>query len=142
MGLDNGIIITGKTKKGENFLKNYFSNNYDPHIGKYEFGYWRKCWNIRQKFLDNFKYNRKKCLITFKISDIPAIINTLKYFLKQQNWEYNGKTSLVFNWYEELPSIANAIRDLYLFYDYIDEGADNEDDVTDEDFEIYFYDSY
>jgi hypothetical protein len=142
MGLDNGIIIKAKTKKGNSYLERYFDWLESSNESKYEFGYWRKCWNIRGKFIDDFKYDRKNCLITFKISDIPAIINTLKYFLKKENWEYNGKTSLVFNWYEELPSIANAIRDLYLFYDYIDEGADNEDDVTDEDFEIYFYDSY
>jgi len=142
MGLDNGIIITDKTKKGEDFLKRHFSDNYSPYLSEYEFGYWRKCWNIREKFLDDFNIDKNEQLIHFKISDIPSIINTLKYFLDENNWEYNGRTSLVFNWYEEIASIANAIRDLYLFYDYIDEGADNEDDVTDEDFEIYFYDSY
>ena len=142
MGLDNGIIIRANTKKGYSYLKRHFiylqetSNNFS-----YEFGYWRKCWNIREKFITDFKYDKENYLITFKISDIPAIIDALKCFLNEENWEYNGRTSLVFNWYEELPSIANAIRNLYLFYDYIDED-DDEDDVTDEDFDIYFYDSY
>lgn len=141
MGLDNGIRIEPKTEKGKNYLKNHFHYLEDSY-GDYEFGYWRKCWNIREKFLDDFIYDRDQQEIEFKLNDIPAIINTLKYFLNEDNWEYEGKTSWIFNWYEEVASIANAIRNLYLFYDYVDEGADNEDDVTDEDFEIYFYDSY
>jgi hypothetical protein len=139
MGLDNGIIIEPKTKKGMDYLARF---DYLKEDNGYEYGYWRKCWNIRQKFIDDFNYNRKKCKIVFKIKDIPAIINTLEYFLDKEHWEYNGRTSLIFNWYEEVASIANAIKNLYLFYDDIDESADNEDDVTDKDFHIYFYDSY
>lgn len=142
MGLDNGIIIKGRTKKGRQFLERHFHYLQDNIVVGYEFGYWRKCWNIREKFIDDFKYDKENCEIKFELDDIPAIIDTLKYFLNEDNWDYNGSTSLVFNWYEEIASIANAIRNLYLFYDYIDVGADNEDDVTDEDFDIYFYDSY
>ena len=140
MGLDNGIMIKPRTERGRNYLERNFPGNRDGE--KYEFGYWRKCWNIREKFIDDFNYDKEEQIIVFEIKDIPAIIETLKYFLDENNWKYNGKTSLIFSWYEEIASIANAIHDLYLFLDYIDEGADNEDDVTDEDFEIYFYDSY
>ena len=142
MGLDNGIIIKPRTEKGRRFLENHFHHLKDDIFCGYEFGYWRKCWNIREKFIDDFKYDKEDCEIKFELDDIPAIIDTLKYFLDEDNWEYDGSTSLVFNWYEEIASIAKTIRDLYLFYDYIDAGADNEDDVTDEDFDIYFYDSY
>lgn len=142
MGLDNGIIIKGRTEKGRRFLENHFHYLQDNIFAGYEFGYWRKCWNIREKFIDDFKYDKENCEIKFELDDIPAIIDTLKYFLNEDNWDYNDSTSLVFNWYEEIASIANAIRNLYFFYDYIDVGADNEDDVTDEDFDIYFYDSY
>lgn len=144
MGLDNGLMIKPKTIKGVTFLDTYFhklKDNYSDEI-EYKFGYWRKCWNIRAKFIDTFDYDKIENAIYFQIRDIPRIIETLKYFLNEDNWEYNGNTSLVFNWYEEVASIANAMHDLYLFYEYIDEGADNKDDVTDEDFIIYFYDSY
>lgn len=140
MGLDNGIVIRPKTEKGRSYLERNFPGNRDG--GKYDFGYWRKCWNIREKFIDDFNYDKEEQVIVFEIKDIPAIIETLKYFLNENNWVYDGHTSSIFNWYEEIPSIAIAINDLYRFVDYIDEGADNEDDVTDEDFEIYFYDSY
>ncbi len=141
MGLDNGIIIKPRTEKGRRFLERYFHHLLDDIFSGYEFGYWRKCWNIREKFIDDFKYDKENCEIKFELDDIPAIIGTLKYFLNEENWEYNGRTSLVFNWYEEIANIANTIHDLYFFYDYIDED-DDEDDVTDEDFDIYFYDSY
>lgn len=144
MGLDNGITIKPKTKKGEEYLERYFHTLKDKYSNKteYEFGYWRRCRNIRAKFIDDFNYDKEKQKIKFKIEDIPQIIETLKYFLNEDNWEYNGYTSQIFIWIEEVASIANAMHDLYLFYEHIDEGADNEDDVTDEDFEIYFYNSY
>ena len=145
MGLDNGIIIRARTEKGKDYLERYFiklKNDSSYSIDEYRFGYWRKCWNIRQKFIDDFGYDKEKQCIIFELDDIPAIINTLKYFLDENNWVYNGNHSAIFNWYEEVASIANAINNLYRFYDSIDVGADNEDDVTDEDFKIYFYDSY
>ena len=142
MGLDNGITIRARTEKGKDYLEKYFINNSRYSIDEYEFGYWRKCWNIRQKFIDDFGYDEEKQLIIFELDDIPAILNTLKYFLNEDNWEYNGNHSVIFNWYEEVASIANAINDLYTFYANIDVGENNENDVTDEDFEIFFYDSY
>lgn len=145
MGLDNGIIIRGKTEKGKKYLINYFAyllKDYENNSEtvKLEFGYWRKCWNIRKKFIDDFGYDAKEQEIRFELDDIPAIIETLKYFLNEDNWAYKGEYSQVFSWIEELPSIANAMRDLWIFYDYLDSYSDNE--FTDEDFEIYFYDSY
>ena len=136
MGLDNGIIIRGKTEKGTNYLVNNFSNCYDKYIECFEFGYWRKCWNIREKFIDDFGYDTERQEIKFELDDIPLIVETLKYFLNEDNWEYGDCYSQVFSWIEELPSIANAIQDLWRFYDNLD------NELTDEDFEIYFYDSY
>lgn len=139
MGLDNGIVIRGKTEKGTNYLKNNFSSCYDKYIG-FEFGYWRKCWNIRRKFIDDFGYDTERQEIKFELDDIPLIIETLKYFLNEDNWEYGECYSQIFSWIEELPSIANAMQNLWRFYDNLDIDPDNE--LTDEDFEIYFYDSY
>ena len=147
MGLDNGLIIKPKTERGKYYLEAYFHNLRNEYAEKdeYEFGYWRKCWNIRQKFIDDFVYDEEEQEIRFELDDIPAIIETLEYFLNKDNWKMGNvfnAGSTIFNWYEEIASIANAIRDLYIFYDNIDNDVDNEDDVCDEDFEIYFYDSY
>lgn len=142
MGLDSGIIIKHKTKAGEEFLKKNFKHleeNYAP--GEYEFGYWRKCWNIRERFFDVFRdriEDHNWVEIEFKLSDIPMIVNkVLKYFLDEDNWEYEGCYSQVFTWIEELPSIATAMRDLTIFYEMV-----IEEELSDEDFEISFYDSY
>ena len=143
MGLDNGLRIKGKTIKGKNFLNQYckeIKDEYDPNW--YDLGYWRKCWNIRQRFLDVFKdrYNEDEQEIKFKISDIPIIVNdVLKYFLDENNWNYNNSYSQIFDWYEELPSIANAIHNLLFLIEDIERA---EDPITDEDIEISFYDSY
>lgn len=144
MGLDNGLIMKKKTQKGENFLKIYCSRLEETYApGCFEFGYWRKCWNIRQRFLDVFKdkYNNDDYAIYLTIEDIPVIVEkVLKFFLDENNWEYDGHTSQVFTWYEELPSIAQSIRNLMEFYE--DWRADDELKINNEDIEFYFYDSY
>jgi hypothetical protein len=140
MGLDNGIVIRGKTKKGEEFLKRNFYNLRDSF--EYEFGYWRKCWNIRAAFLDDFRnngYDGQGGYLYLTIDDLKKVCNkTLKQFLDENNWEYEGSTSHIFTWIEELPSIAGAMRNIYIFL----EGFYDEKDLNEEDFEIYFYDSY
>ena len=138
MGLDNGIIIRGKSERGREYLKGWepLRNNWWSK-DEYEFGYWRKCWNVRQRFLDIFDTYNDEYEIKLTISDIPTIVNeVLRYFLNEDNWEYEGHCSQVFSWIEELPSIANAMSDLNGFYD------DVVDFYTDDDFDIWFYDSY
>ena len=134
IGLDNGIIIKGKNKKGQEFIKSR-ENSWN----EYELGYWRKCWNIRSKFIDDFKYNKEKQIIHFSLEDIDKIIDTLAYFLVKDNWEYEGQTSTVFSWEEEIPSIAQAIKNLY---DLKEEIYYMDEKITDADIDFYFYDSY
>lgn len=152
MGLDNGIVIKPKTKKGTDFLENHFSENREKYYSEptYEFAYFRKCWNIRRRFFDiydeldsaiaNNHDNEKDYSFEFAIEDIPVLVEKVfKYFLEEDNWEYDGICSQVFSWTEEIGSIAYAIRDLRFFYE---DAVESEDGITDEDIEIYFYDSY
>ena len=142
MGLDNGIIIKGKNEFAKSYLEEHFSY-LKEYSDAYEFGYWRKCYNIRKRFIDTFNYDYEKGEIRFTIKDIPKIIEVLKYFLNEDNWIMGNafnNGSCVFGWVEELPSIASAIRDLAFFYN--DGYYGDEIELTDEDFEIYFYDSY
>ncbi len=60
----------------------------------------------------------------------------LEFFLDKNHWVYKDCYSHIFSWEVELVPIANAIRDITLFFEYLD------DDLTNEDFEIRFYDSY
>ena len=56
MGLDNGLIIKAKNHKGAEFLRKIdcFEEE-EVNSERYELGYWRKCYNIRAKVLDEFK---------------------------------------------------------------------------------------
>ena len=74
------------------------------------------------------------------LSDLKVFKDdVLKYFLNEENWAYKGACSQIFTWVEELPSIANSIHDIHLFLEDIEY---SEEELTDEDFEIKFYDSY
>jgi len=143
MGLDNGIIVQGKNKNVKSMLKEryaYLEESYNP--GEYEFGYWRKSWNIRQRFLDVLYFKEQEQehsgIILLSIEDIPVIVNkVLKYFLVESNWEYRDCSSTAFTWIEQLPSIARSIYDLSSLYEDIKNKG-----ITDDEIEIYFYDSY
>lgn len=140
MGLDSGITIKGKTAAGKLFLEQDFKQNYDKYYDNYNFGYWRKCSNIRERFYDVFKnriISHNNCNLELSVEDLLTFKNeVLIYFLNPDNWDYNGKRSMIFSWEEELPSISKSICDIYYFLYGIEE------DLTDEDFEIEFYDSY
>ena len=143
MGLDNGIIIKGKTEKGRNFLKEYFSSLEDKYTKEeYELGYWRKCWNIREKFFEVFP---EEYHVSLKFKDIPKVIKILKYFLKEKNWTKTNAQSQVFSWVDELPSIAISIQNLSRVYEeYLEnkEYVEEYKGLNDKDFDFYFYDSY
>ena len=146
MGLENGLVVIPKTEKGKDFLESFYPSSLideaewkeNPWNKEWDFTYWRKCWNIRSKFLQEFhdKYDEDKQEIVFTLKDIPRIILTLKYFLKAKNWEVDGNS--IWEWHEGLPQIAEAIHYLWVL---LDHGYERER-ITDEDIEIYFYDSY
>lgn len=141
MGLDIGITIKGKTEKGKAFLDDYARiNGVEKEIcgDGYEFGYWRKAWNIRARVYDVFKpkdYN--DCSMFLSFEQLNTFENeVLRFFLDEKNWKYDDKYSL-FSWVETLPSIAVSIQNIYCFLESVAEYK-----LNNEDFEIYFYDSY
>lgn len=133
-------MMIGKTVRGKKFLNEWFKHNeyeYDPD--KYEFLYFRKCWNIRERFIEVFrdKYDSEKCQINLTIPDIYTVVEkVLKYFLIEENW-YRDNSGSMWEWHQELRTIALGIQDLREFMEYADEYL-----ITDDDIEIYFYDSY
>ena len=144
MGLDNYIRVKPKTERGEKFLREYM-------ISK-EPGYFRKAWNIRQRFIDvledlGYKVDDNYCT-SINIADIPDIVdNVLKYFLIEENWEYNDNRSAVFSWEDMIPSIGHCIHDLRSLYNSIISVNNGEDDnfpsgIGDADIELEFIDSY
>lgn len=150
MGLDNGIVIKGKTLKAQRFLAENFKHLEDRHsLGDFEFGYWRKCWNIREAFLDNFSkngYDGQGGHLNLSIKDLERAYDvTLRQFLDEKNWDYNGHYSFIFSWIQELPHIAETMYNINKFLELFEENEDeygNELELSENDFEIYFYDSF
>jgi len=118
----------------ENF--DYLKNTYRSEP-TYEILYARKCYNIRARFwVLGFLKDEGESRIYIK--DIPTIINKiLKYFLKEENWLEDG--SSIWEWYIMLPQIADAIKSLRMFLDYL---QNEDEEYTEDDFYISFYDSY
>jgi hypothetical protein len=144
MGLDNGIIIKGKTPKGVVFL-DHFHEDYGAFSkdafaeapGVYEIIYLRKCWNIRNRaadlgLLNDCSYDEDRVL---SVSELNDIVELFKYFLNEDNWYDDGES--IWDWFIMLPTLAEAIRDICFF---LREYEDS--DVSEDDFEITFYDSY
>jgi len=136
MGLDNGIVLKAKTSRGIEYLaENHSFYFYDSGD---EIGYWRKCWNIRNKVLNAFNdkgYDGDGGYINLtSVEDLVNMAETLKYFLHEENWDEDES---IWEWYIELPPIADAIKKLRCLI----EDIENED-ISIDDLNIYFYDSY
>ena len=90
MRLNNSFKVIAKTEKGKDFLKSFFPPDMeDIYSGGWELTYFRKCWNIRNRFIERFNYDYDKQEIVFILKDIPKIIKTFKYFLNERNWKGN-----------------------------------------------------
>jgi len=138
MGLDNGLIIKGKTIKGKEYLKKNFSylRDDDDATNEYELGYWRKCWNIRNRAIsaELAEDGTSKHLTLEDLYDF--VENVLKYYLNEDNWNRDNSSS-IWSWDVGLKSIANCIFNIRRLLEDYDYG-----DISNEDFDIYFYDSY
>ena len=140
MGLDNGLMVRAKTIKGARFLEqNYANIKDDCFANSYEFGYWRKCWNIRHKVLNTFKnkgYDGMGGDLILNIADLVTFRDIMKYFLIEENWR-NSDYGSIWSWEESISGIAKTIYWITQFLEDVEyEG------LSDTDFEIYFYDSY
>jgi len=139
MGLDNGIIIKPKTFRGEKFLEKYFSHlKNETFTNEYEFAYWRKCYNIRNKILNSIDKAREGSESrNLTIEDLVQIRGIMIHFLNEQNWNMDGGS--IWTWEQQLPNTAKIIRDITEFIEYLE---DSEGEVSMRDFRIRFYDSY
>ena len=141
MGLDNGLTVKAKTTKGMEYLKEqpYMKKEYYSST-RYELGYWRKCWNIRSAILGAFTdkgYDGQGGSFELtSVEDLLDFMETLKLFLNEKAWDATDNGS-IWTWYEALPRLADAIRNIKFLIDDIEYG-----DVSFEDLRIEFYDSY
>ena len=142
MGLDNALYIKGKTIKGKKFLAEHY-NLLEKYGNKYEFFYSRKCWNIRNRFLEVFQdkdYDGQGGEFEIEVAELVDVVeHILKYFLNEKNWNYDGggANGSIWEWHTMVVKIAESIRVIRLFLE------DYEDyELSEDDFEITFIDSY
>lgn len=141
MGLDNGIIVKAKTLRGSRFLEKYFS--YLDKLGNgYELAYWRKCYNVRSKILEWVKNAYDAGEFELNLTDLVQVLDVMKYFLDKEHWYEEGGS--IWTWEEQLRNIADVIYNVTKFVEYLEDGEGDlpEDEVSAEDFEILWYDSY
>jgi len=103
----------------------------------YEILYARKCYNIRSKFFE-CGFAEDGTTKRIYIEDLPTVIDkVLKYFLEEDNWKVDGDS--IWEWYTMLPQIADAINHLKIF---LEDLQYEDEEYTEDDFYIGFYDSY
>ena len=120
-------------------MKENFDHLTDTYASEltYEILYARKCYNIRRKFFE-CGFAEDGTAKRIYIKDLPTIIDKiLKYFLVEDNWRVDGDS--IWEWYNMLPQIADAIQSLKMFLEYL---QCEDEEYTDDDFYIIFYDSY
>lgn len=141
MGLDNGIIVKAKTLRGSRFLEKYFSH-LDKLGNGYELAYWRKCYNVRSKILEWVKNAYDAGEFELNLTDLVQVLDVMKYFLDKEHWYEEGGS--IWTWEEQLRNIADVIYNVTKFVEYLEDGEGDlpEDEVSAEDFEILWYDSY
>lgn len=136
MRLNNSFKVIAKTEKGKDFLKSFFPPDMeDIYSGGWELTYFRKCWNVRNRFIERFNYDYDKQEIVFILKDIPKVIKTFKYFLNERNWKGNGGS--IWSWYQAISWIADGIH----YFEYLGRMAENQG-ITDEDIKIWLENSY
>ena len=138
MGLDNGWIVKAKTIKGKQFLQDYFDylKDEDSKFDEYEFGYMRKNWGIRTDIIRNiFDRNGDEYYYTFKLNQIENFISLLCYYFDEKHWR--DEADSIWDWHVGIKQIADIIYN----FRRLEEEAEAAG-ITDEDLDMYFYDSY
>lgn len=142
MGLDNGILIKGKTLKGKEFLKEHF-DRLEKYGDSYEIAYWRKCYNVRGRFLNTFsnkEYDGGGGDIHLNVEELYDVVeHVMKHFLNEDNWIEGNSFSngSIWTWTEQLHNTAEIIYNIRKFLEFY-----KESELSNDDFEIIFYDSY
>ena len=115
MGLDNGLRIKGKTIAGKNFLNEHCKHMKDGYSNWFDFGYWRKCWSVRDRFLDVFKdkgYDGRGGSFNLTIAELIDVVeNVMKFFLEDEDrWDnYNDTYGSIWEWHIGIRGIVDCI---------------------------------
>ena len=132
---------------GKKFLKEYcksLNDEYSPQW--YDFGYWRKCWNVKHRFLhvfDDKGYDGQGGSFNLTIAELDDVVeHVLKYFLNEDNWD--DDLGSIWEWHIEVVALAEQIYNIRNFLEdlAINNGDPDNSFIDDNDFEIEFYDSY
>lgn len=106
MGLDNGIMLHGiKPEEIPPFIKYYGA--FDDGI---ELCYWRKCWGIRNKFLDILTKAHPGAhdyKIDIDFDDVPALERALMQFTSESYWDENAES--IWTYEEFIPHLIDQI---------------------------------
>ena len=152
MGLDNGIFLSYKNRKGRNencgiddtkeILEELLNNedylhSYVPYFDNLsnDICYWRKCWGLRNTFMRYLegKYNPDEYEYYLDEEDINQIINILLDAIQNpDDWE-----SPVWSWGEYLNNNVENLGNLLRLRHDIQQGFINLDFVN-----VIWYDSY
>lgn len=136
MGLDNGITIKTKNDKATRILSDYFV---ELHLGEDmedDLCYWRKCHGIRSDIMtalgfvddgEHFEYD-------MTIGDLMTVRDVLIPYLAGTD---NGWESPIWDRIEMVDIVAESVRSITKLLEVIDVY-----ELSDEDIEIKFYDSY
>lgn len=130
MGLDNGIIIKGVTRKELPRFIHYPSDN-DYIKNAVEICYWRKCWDLRNAIIHTLFITEDpdKCEYKLTIKDVDFIRALLVNYLKRPNkWDNS-----IWSFDEIKHSLKDQRWNLILLHFWMKRHPDKE---------VYFYDSY
>lgn len=147
MGLDNGIIVRAKTRKGSAFLQDNFEYcKLEDNPLNYEFNYMRKNWGIRNDIIHNYfcgDRRNKDNIDTFDgvydieldVNNLEDLIHLFSYYLDERHWR--DEADSIWDWHIGIIEIAKTIRNLRE----LELSLENEE-ISAEDIRMYFYDSY
>lgn len=135
MGLDNGITVRAKTQLAVDMFEDYFNELHLNTTNHEELCYWRKCQGIRADILDiAHVIDDEGWEYTLTLADLQKIVNILASYLTDPNKDW---WSVIWDRVEMVSIVTESLRTLCKFLEVVREWS-----LTDDDFEIIFYDSY
>lgn len=133
MGLDNGIIIKNYTRA--QLPKSFrYPFEKDYVLDEVEICYWRKCWGLRNEFLNTCFSRRKDEEFYFKlgVKEVEELLNIITYFLKHPKaWDEYGDSIWTYKNFK--PQLKNQKHNLKVLARWMKKNPEAE---------VVFYDSY
>ena len=137
MGLDNGIRIKGVTSTAQHWLLEYADvEKFEMVEGGIDIAYWRKYYNVRSKIQEHIKGFKVGDDTPLTFADLVTICHICEKFItKEYSWDESR--GCLWDWIHGVRNLAQIIIDIQDFIDEVEEMGFDEDE-----FEIYFYDSF